>query len=112
MTETASSKPRPPIGEPLPEEFRRLGKPGLTLAEIERRLDALPDYGAPEQEKHYREFVLRRDPTYTYWRVFNIQGNPVKGLEGAMTTIALAKRKIDLYLERQEEKRRDNAHSP
>jgi hypothetical protein len=107
MDMTTPGKPQPAFGQPIPDELRG-NRPFLTLSEINERLDAIADYRPHTSgEKHYREFILRRDPTYTLWRIFNVQGNQLRGLEGSYTTKTLAEDKIDKYLEKQEAIRRE-----
>ena len=101
------SKPRPAFGEPMPDGIKGPSS-FLSLAEVEARLQAIPDYRPHVSgEKKYREFVLKRDPLHTLWRIFNVQGNQVRGLEGSFTTKTAAQLRIDKYLEKQEAIRRE-----
>jgi hypothetical protein len=57
----------------MPEELRS-HKPFIPLAEVIARLEAVADYRPHTSgEKKYREFVLKRDPLHTLWRIENAQ---------------------------------------
>jgi len=100
----APGKPQPAFGNPMPEELRNRS-PFLPLAEVISRLDAIADYRPHTSgEKKYREFVLKRDPLHTLWRIQNVQGNSVRGLEGSFTTKTAAQ----VQIEKQEALRREN----